>query len=77
MCINVILIFRYIVYDLEWENFRKIVLIAYAPDNATDHDAKFCTAANKGKLKNKYKPNLDIQINGYDDLDEEKIKAKF
>merc|ERR1712032_784124 len=48
---------RFVFYDLEWENFRKILLFAFAPDNAHDKDAKFVVAANKGKLNSKWKPN--------------------
>ena len=44
---------RFIAYDLEWDNgahFRKVLLLAYAPDNATNGQDKFVVAANKGKL---------------------------
>lgn len=52
-------------------------MIAFAPDETTDQSGKFVVAANKGLLKNKTRPNLDLQINNIDDLTEELLQSKF
>lgn len=56
----------------------KVIFIAYAPDNAVDGGKKFVVAANKAALTNKLKQTNGVyQINSFEDIDEEKIKAKF
>ena len=55
----------------------KVILIAFAPDGASDQGKKFIVAANKGQLVNKLKPNRDFQINNWDDLNEEKLQSYF
>ena len=55
----------WIFFELEWEaadgrKISKVIMVAYAPDDTPDGQAKFLVAANKGMLKNKLKPNRDF-----------------
>lgn len=61
---------------MEWQQadgageraMRKVVLVAFAPDNASNNQDKFVVAANKAAIKNKLKPQRDFQINNWDEL---------
>lgn len=77
LCINN----RWCVFEMEWEDgdrkLSKVILIAFAPDNAANNGQKFVVAANKGMLQNKLKTNRDFQINSWDDIDFDALKSKF
>ena len=50
----------------------------YGPDENNDNAEKFVIACNKDMLKQKVSEvNLDVQINRWDDLDEQKFIGKF
>ena len=74
---------RWAVYELEWDEpdgrkVSKLLFIMYGPDDNTDNAEKFVIACNKDVIKTKVaEVNLDLQINRWDDLDEQKFIGKF
>lgn len=68
---------------MEWtepdgRKVSKLVFLLYAPDENNDNAEKFVIACNKDLLKTKVSEvNLDVQINSWDDLDEQKLIGKF
>lgn len=58
--------------------FSKLIFITYGPDDNADNAEKFVIACNKDMLKQKVSEvNLDLQVNRWDDLDQDKIISKF
>ena len=74
---------RWAVYDLEWtesdgRKVSKILFLMFNPDDNADTSQKFVVACNKDRLKDKIKEiNLELQVNRWDDLNEEKFIKKF
>ena len=70
-------------YDLEWvekdgRKVSKIIFVMYAPDDNQDNQEKFVVACNKEQLKAKIpETNLDMQVNRWDDLDQDAAIKKF
>jgi hypothetical protein len=77
------LLFRWAVYELEYtetdgRKVTKLLFIMYGPDDNEDNAEKFVIACNKDLVKSKVtEVNLDLQVNRWDDLDEQKFIGKF
>ena len=78
-CLISFWLFRWIVYDLEFEEddgrkVSKLCYILYSPDDNADNTEKFVVACNKDLVKSKISEvNRDFQINRWDDL----VEADF
>lgn len=78
----VLLIYRWIVYDLEFEEsdgrkVSKIVFMLFSPDDNGNNQEKFLVACNKDALKSKISEvNATLQINRWDDLQFDSIKEQ-
>ena len=80
---NFCLIFRWIVYDLEFQEAdgrkcSKLCYFLYSPDDNADNTEKFVVACNKDQVKSKISEvNRDFQVNRWDDLKEEDFIKAF
>ena len=74
---------RWAVYDLEWNaddgrKLSKLLFILFAPDDNLDKAERFVVTCNKDQVKSKMsETNRDMQINSWDDLNQDKFIAQF
>ena len=74
---------RWAVYDLEWNaddgrKLSKLLFILFAPDDNLDKAERFVVTCNKDQVKYKMsETNRDMQINSWDDLNQDKFIAQF
>ena len=74
---------RWAVYDLEWNaddgrKLSKLLFILFAPDDNLDKAERFVVTCNKDQVKSKMsESNRDMQINSWDDLNQDKYIAQF
>ena len=74
---------RWAVYDLEWNaddgrKLSKLLFILFAPDDNLDKAERFVVTCNKDQVKSKMiESNRDMQINSWDDLNQDKFIAQF
>ena len=74
---------RWAVYDLEWNaddgrKLSKLLFILFAPDDNLDKAERFVVTCNKDQVKSKMsETNRDLQINSWDDLNQDKFIAQF